>query len=241
MKSDKTDYSLLFHTAADIPPPLAFRALIRIRKEGDYTHVAFSREFTGREEIPVQEIEAEGFSQDDDFSWDGILPGFWMDEAMKLAEETEWKEASETQVLLSASENGEWISPSRETGWILFCEELIQASLEEGGRELPMEMAFGELLKNNFYEQLSLEWRFAQREIYAQSKDGNRQVFSGRDWDEGAAQLKIWMEEEAGKNDLYQPPRSKGNYWLINDELWLPARSRISGRVWEWALQHTRS
>lgn len=234
------DYSILFHTAADIPPPLSFRAIIRIQKASGATRVEFSREYTGREEMPLQEIEAEGFSSNDDFSWEGSLPAFWMEEAQNLAEHTEWKPAAETRILLSTSESDEWLSPVQEKSWILFAEEIIQASLEEGGRELPMEMAFGELLKNNFYEQLSLEWRFAHREIYAGTKRGDRQVFAGRDWEEASAQLKSWMEEEAEKTDLYQLPVKRGNYWLINNELWLPERKKIHGRLWEWVLQQSR-
>lgn len=227
---------LLFHTSPDIPPPLAFRAMIRISSSPGGAEVEFSRTYVGREEIPVSEIEAEGFTADDDFSWQGILPAFWHTETNKLIANSEWVPASETQVLFSAGDGEDWLSPLRENRWIVFCEELIQACLEESGRELPMEMVLGELLKNNFYEHLSLEWRFARKEIHAIVKGGKQTSFSGRDWDEAEEQLKKWMEEEATGKDLYLLPKFRGNYWLVNGELWLPERKKLHGRVWDWVL-----
>lgn len=238
MQNSEGAYLLLFHSATDVPPPLAFRAMIRIGASEGKTKVEFSQAYIGREEIPPDEIEAEGFSMNDDFSWEGVLPLFWFGELEKLLAKSEWKPASETQVLLAQKDEDLWLSPVQESRWIVFCEELIQACLEEGGKELPMEMVLGELLKNNFYEQISLEWRFARKEIHALVKGGKQTSFAGRDWDEAEAQLKKWMEEEAAGKDLYLLPRFRGNYWLVNGEVWLPERKNLHGRLWEWVLQH---
>lgn len=235
------EYQLLFHTAPDIPPPLAFRAMIRLKKETDLISVEFSREYTGREEMPLQEIEAEGFSAEDDFQWAGNLPEFWFSELQKLTEVSEWKEASDTQVLFSGDCGEVWLSPIQEKKWLVIAEEIIQACLEEGGKELPMEMVYGELLKNNFYEILSLEWRFARKEIHIIAKGGDQAAFTGRDWEDAGEQLKVWMEEEAREKDLYQLPKFKGYYWLVNNELWLPDQRIIRGRVWEWVQGHKAS
>ena len=238
MKHKNTDFTLLFHSASDVPPPHAFHALIRLGKGEGSCSVEFSREYTDREEIPAEEIEAEGFGPDDDFHWKGGLPAFWLEEMQKMVESSEWKPAGNTQVLLAEPGTENWLSPLQEKKWIRFAEELIQACLEEGGKELPMEMAYGELLKNNFFEVLSLEWRFARREIHAAVKGGLQASFSGRDWDEAEDQLKIWMEEESIGKDLYQLPKFKGKYWLVNDEIWLPERKKLRGRVWEWVYSH---
>lgn len=239
MSKEQEEFSLLFHSAADIPPPHSFHALIKLTgsRNGE-TQVEFTREYTDREEIPAEEIEAEGFSPDDDFSWNGSLPGFWMDDFRKLMNSSEWKEAGNTQLLLAEPGSDNWLSPVRESHWNRFIEELIQACLEAGGREEPMEMVFGELLKNNFFESVLLEWSFARKEIHAHIKGGARNTFSGRDWDEAEDQLKSWMEEESSGKDLYQPPKFKGFYWLVSGEIWLPARKKIRGRVWEWVSEN---
>jgi hypothetical protein len=228
------EYHLLYHSPMDVPPPLSFRAVIRLRMNGKECEAGFSREYTGREEMPLQEIEAEGFSQDDDFQWEGKIPAFWYDEIRQLTESSEWKPASETQILLAIGDSPEWLSPVLEKPWTQLTEELIQACLEEGGRELPMEMVYGELLQNNFYEEIFLEWRYARKEINAMIKGGKQAIFSGKDWTEAVEQLRIWMEDEAEGKDLYQLPKFKGKYWLMNNEIWLPDRKKKYGRVWEW-------
>jgi hypothetical protein len=238
MSKTEQDYTLLFHSAADIPPPHAFHALIRISGDKKMAEIEFRREYTDREDLPADEIEAEGFGPDDDFSWKGNLPGFWLEETQKMVESSEWKSAGNTQLLLSEPGTENWLSPLQEKKWVRFAEELIQACLEEGGKELPMEMAFGELMKNNFFESLSLEWRFARREIHAAVKGGTQAAFSGRDWDDAEEQLKIWMEEESSGKDLYQLPKFKGKYWLVNGDIWLPERQKLRGRVWEWVYTH---
>ena len=234
MKSPAKELQLLYHTASDIPPPLAFRAMIRLTKGSGPVAVEFNREYIGREEIPLQEIEAEGFSAEDDFQWSGSMPEFWYAELHKLAEESEWKEASETQVLFSVDGGETWLSPLQEKKWETITEEIIQACLEEGGKELPLEMVYGELLQNNFYEEIFLEWRYARKEINAMIKGGKQAIFSGKDWTEAVEQLRIWMEDEAKEKDLYQLPKFRGKYWLMNNEIWLPDRKKKYGRVWEW-------
>lgn len=239
MKKGPEEFSILFQSAADIPPPHAFHALIKIGAGNDgFASIEFRQEYTDRDEIPKEEIEAEGFSLEDDFEWQGKLPDFWLEETQKLVEATEWKSATNSQVLLAEPGTENWLSPVQEKKWIRFTEELIQACLEEGGKELPMEMAFGELLKNNFFETISLEWRFAKKEIHATIKGGTQASFTGRDWDDAEEQLKTWMEDEAAEADLYQLPKFKGYYWLVNGEVWLPEKNKLRGRVWEWVNEN---
>ena len=237
MKKSNEEYTLLYHSASDIPPPHSFHVMLRIsaHPQGE-TLIEFSREYTDREEIPLEEIEAEGFSENDDFHWNGPLPSFWMDEIKSLMESGEWKEAGNTQLLLAEPGTENWLSPVQEKKWNRFAEELIQACLEAGGREDPMEIVYGELLKNNFFELVVLEWRFALKEIHVHAKGGARNSFAGRDWEEAEEQLKIWMEEESSGKDLYLPPKFKGHYWLVNGEIWLPERKKLRGRVWEWVF-----
>jgi hypothetical protein len=235
MKNKIQSYTLLFQTAGDVPAPHSFHVLIGLEAMAENKlKVEFKQEFTEREEIPKEEIEAEGFSEDDDFSWEGELPFFWMERLSQLVARSEWKEAAHTQVLLKDPEGNDWLSPSNERTWIGFTEELIQACLEEGGKELPMEMTLGKLEKNNFYEKVRLEWRFARREIQAAFEGGTKANFGGLDWEESQQLLKDWIENEAMNTDLYQFPKSKGWYWLMNNEIWLPYRKGQRGRIWNW-------
>ncbi|HOY94267.1 MAG TPA: hypothetical protein PK509_00925 [Catalimonadaceae bacterium] len=234
-------YSILFQTAGDIPAPHAFHALVRLElTSGGKLKAEFTQEYIDRDEIPLDEIEAEGFSENDDFSWKGNLPKFWLDNLLQIHQKTEWIEAVNSQVLFMEPDSTEWISPTVEKDWIRFTEELIQACLEEGGKELPMEMTLGSLEKNNFYEKIRLEWSFSRREVTAQKLSGEKVVFKLSDWDEGQNQLKSWIEDEASRKDLYQFPTSRGIYWLMNNEVWLPYTPNQEGRIWEWVDKEAR-
>ena len=228
-------YSLLFQTAGDIPPPHAFHTFIKLEvKNSNVLFTEFKQEYIDRNEIPVDEIEAEGFTENDDFSWQGALPFFWMEEMERILEKSEWKEATNSQVLLLDPVGTDFLSPVSERQWISFTEELIQACLEEGGKELPMEMTLGQLEKSNFFEKVRLEWSFSRREVLAQAVGGSQAKFAFLEWEEGQSQLKDWIEMEASEKDLYQLPKSKGWYWLLNNEIWIPYSKEKSGKIWEW-------
>jgi hypothetical protein len=241
MTTNGKKYSILFQTAGDIPAPHAFHALMRLElSSAGKLKTEFTQEYIDRDEIPLDEIEAEGFTENDDFSWKGSLPTFWLDNLLHIHQKTEWTEAINTQVLFMEPDSAEWISPVIEKDWIRFAEELIQACLEEGGKELPMEMTLGSLEKNNFYEKIRLEWSFSRREVTGEKLNGEKLTFQLNDWEEGQNQLKSWIEDEASRRDLYQFPTSRGIYWLMNNEVWLPHTSNQHGRIWEWVDKEAR-
>jgi hypothetical protein len=236
MNRNPRHYQIHFQSPADVSPPHAYHAMIRLEEiQNSDLVVRFSQEFVDREGIPEDEIVAEGFTLEDDFTWEGNLPRFWMEMADKLVKNTSWKAATQTQVLLQDPGSEDWLSPVDSKRWITFAEELIQACLEQGGKELPMELTLGKLEKNNFFEKIRLEWSFAKREVLGQLESGTKASFSLKDWEEGQDQLKAWIETEAfERGDLYQLPKSKGWYWLLNGEIWLPYKKGIKGEVWEW-------
>jgi hypothetical protein len=231
----RKQYHFLYHSAPDIPPPHCFHADILLTLQADgICQFQFRQEFTDREELPKEEIEAEGFSLNDDFEGQGELPALWWEALSQLLNKSQWKEAAHGQVLLQSPDGSDWLEPVEPSRWEHWLEELIQACLEAGGKEAPLEMALGKLEKNQFYEKVHLQWSFVHKEIQAEVSNGTRASFALLDWDEAQAALKSWTEEEAGQRDLYQLPGSRGWYWLINDDVWLPYRKGRKGKVWEW-------
>jgi hypothetical protein len=235
----RQEYHFLFHTASDIPPPHCFHVDLVLRSDGqNKCQVAFRQEFTDREELPVEEIEAEGFTLDDNFEWKGELPWFWWENLQQKMHRSEWKEQGLSQVSLQTPGSDEWLAPTDSKKWVGFLEELIQACLELGGKEAPLEMALGKLEKNNFFEKVHLVWSFGSREIQAALQNGTRANFAHLDWEEGQKELRNWIEEEANEKDLYQLPKSKGWYWLVNGEIWIPYKKGRKGRIWDWVDGH---
>jgi hypothetical protein len=71
---------LIYHTPDNLLPPASFEVMAEIEPANDGLQVRLNQTFNNREEIPKEEIEAEGFSESDDFFWEGKLPKIWAKE-----------------------------------------------------------------------------------------------------------------------------------------------------------------
>jgi hypothetical protein len=141
---------IYYQTAEDIPPPHSFQVSAKLSASDAGLKVEISREFTHREEIPLDEIEAEGFRENDSFSWIGTLPKIWSDEILFFENGIQKSNISNFQIQVSDDNGQNAFTPNQADRWIEFSEELLQACLEESGAELPMELVLGQLEKNNF-------------------------------------------------------------------------------------------
>jgi len=233
--------TLFYHTAADIPAPHCFsvKADILFLKNNSF-QVSVEQIFTDREEIPKEEIEAEGFSLDDDLFWEGNLPGIWSDNIQLLLNKTVFKSGQGERVTIQKGLAQGAQKPIDEGAWIRFSEELIQACLEQSGREQAMELVLGRLEKNNFFEQARVVWLFPERMAIAEILKGEKNEFKGLEWTESQKEIQSWIEKEAANEDLYQLPKRKGWFWLLNGEIWLPFQKDQKGKIWNWVLGKVR-
>ena len=230
--------TIFYHTASDIPAPHCFsvKAEIHILTK-EKMQVAVEQIFTDREEIPKEEIEAEGFSLDDDFIWEGILPAIWQEYMQHLLIESAFEPGSGIRVTILKNVSPEPQKPAFENNWVQFVEELIQACLEQSGRELAMELVLGRLEKNNFFEHARVVWLFPERKAIAEILKGEKKEFKGIEWTDSQKEIQGWIEKEAASEDLYQLPKRKGWFWLLNGEIWLPFQKNQNGKVWNWVLE----
>ncbi len=223
-----------YHTPDNLLPPASFTVEAHLAAIPGGLQVQIRQVFTGREEIPKEEIDAEGFTSEDDFFWEGSLPAIWLKEWEKNLSGESWEPAgSGHRVLIQKESEADWYSPRMEEKWCLFVEEMLQACLEFSGRELPMELVLGRLEKSNFYESARIIWEFSTRSV---SLELPRQPLLSRPdpvWKSSKEQVKEWVEMAAEKEDLYQPPKRKGWFWLLNGEVWLPFSSAEKGELWD--------
>jgi hypothetical protein len=233
--------TLFYHTAADIPAPHCFsvKADILFSKNSSF-QVSVEQIFTDREEIPKEEIEAEGFSLNDDFIWEGKLPGIWSDSILLLLNKTDFKQGQGERVTIQKGQTEEAQNPIPEDDWVRFSEELIQACLEQSGREQAMELVLGRLEKNNFFEQARVVWLFPERMAIAEILKGEKKEFKGLEWTDSQKEIQSWIEMEATSEDLYQLPKRKGWFWLLNGEIWLPFQKDQKGKIWNWVLEKVK-
>jgi hypothetical protein len=232
---------LFYHTAADIPAPHCFsvKANILVSNNASF-QVAVEQIFTDRDEIPKEEIEAEGFSLNDDFIWEGNLPGIWSENIQFLLKKTDFKTGQGERVTIQKGLAEEVQKPMDEGDWVRFSEELIQACLEQSGREQAMELVLGRLEKNNFFEQARVIWLFPERMAIAEILKGEKKEFKGLEWTDSQKEIQTWIEMEADSEDLYQLPKRKGWFWLLNGEIWLPFQKDQKGKIWNWLLEKVK-
>lgn len=227
-----------YRTSPELPPPHAFQAEIGLELLASDLWVRFSRTFIERDLIDAAEIEAEGFTEQDDFEWSGKLPLIWKKQLESLRTKTRLIAEEPRQLYLVVDDGGKISGrPEPDGEWILFTEQIMQACLEAGGKELPMELVLGKLEKNQFFEKVVLVWSFEHMSLQGQSVDGQQKMFPIATWQQTQGALKQWIEAEAQTTDLYQIPAHRGWFWLLNGEIWLPfKKDDLPGEVWEWVL-----
>jgi hypothetical protein len=229
-----TQTKFYYQTPDSLLPPASFEAEFWMEEVPGGLQTRVKQIFTNREEIPAEELEAEGFSASDDFSWEGILPPVWKEEWMRnLAQENWLSEETAQRIFFQMEGKTGFFFPSHEEKWTLFAEELIQACLEIAGRELPMEMVLGRLEKSNFYESARIQWLFTERSVVLELPRQDQLSWEEPYWKSSREQVREWVEKAAEKEDLYQLPKSKGWFWLLNGEAWLAYIPGQKGEIWE--------
>lgn len=118
-----------------MPPPYCYRYTIEIRP-AEGLHINFDIAYYDRDELDPDEIEAEGFSVDDDFRWSGELPAVWRKESERLLEnlkEGAAKKGARVKVMQDGKLHER--SPGDSKQLEFFTQELIQAIYETSGKQ----------------------------------------------------------------------------------------------------------
>ncbi|RED93883.1 hypothetical protein [Marinoscillum furvescens] len=142
-----------------LPPPHAFAYTLDLSFVNDEVQIAYELEFLNRDDISREEIEAEGFSENDDYKWEGTLGNEWaslLHESLQNIELEDESEDFNIYLHVEMSENGEtrdgMVVLAEE--WDYKLQELIQAIYEKAGIEKPLKMLIQAIAGNQraFYE-----------------------------------------------------------------------------------------
>ena len=215
--------TIRFQTLPDVPAPHSYSVELVLRPGIGRLPVSINQHYFGREDLPEGEVEAEGFTQDDNFSWQGTLPSVWNSTLKTELAQLQLLEGEPEQLelLLQKDSREERGIPAQFSEWLFLTEQLTQACLEAGEKEQPMELVLGKLEKNDFFEKGRIIWHFPEREMVVEVLNGQKQIFDDTDWLDSHVRMQTWLEAEALDKDLYQIPGTKGWYWLLNGSIWL--------------------
>ncbi|MBA4853517.1 hypothetical protein [Emticicia sp. BO119] len=139
-------FSLKYQTSENIPPPFAQAIELsgEIAQNKELT-LSFELTYLDRDLLTEEEILDEGFSKNDDFSWQGTLPDVWKDILygnIKSAKPLKIKGLEPHQSFWQLDIDGQSFYPSNAEKLSYLLEELQQAVFEKAEKELPLHLIF---------------------------------------------------------------------------------------------------
>ena len=125
-----------------LPPPFAFAYTLNLTFNEESLDIQYELEFMNREQITLEEIEEEGYSENDDFSWQGSLGKEWVDNLRDDLDQIELEDESEDfniYLHVEFDDEREGLAVLAED-WDFRLQELIQAIYEKAGLEAKLIM-----------------------------------------------------------------------------------------------------
>lgn len=182
-----SNLQIRYQTARSLPAPYAYFYTLTAKPTGPDVQIDLAITYPDRDDIDDDELMAEGFTRDDDFTWSGRLPGAWLRALNEVADKTRLQPLDEEQlgedddfwsVILNGSDGaGNAGKPANADDWQYVVQELIQATYEADQRERPFELTYVENDNRGAGRELILTASFADRMVTLRDRhqrDGSR-------------------------------------------------------------------
>lgn len=220
-----------FQTARSLPAPYAnFYTLTARPAFKDFLQVDFAITYPDREEIDEDELIAEGFTTNDDFSWSGRLPNTWQKAVAGLITQTKLQSFAEEELdedtdfweltILQLDDKMQQGKPEKIDDWHYLMQELMQAAYELANKERPFELTFFDYGRDGSLE-LRLTASFAERVIKVQSTQNRQNRSKTIPWQELQRIMNtIYSVDFDPETALYQPPRRDGQWLNLGSDEW---------------------
>ena len=213
----------------DAPPPYSYgyRLLANVKEDG--IDIDFVLTYTDRDQVDEEEVLAEGFTLNDDFSFKGSLPASWKGNLLSRLKHTSWTTGGQEKYFLYFKLFGQEMKkpiegyPSDFETWDYFLQEMVQGIFEAGKKERPLEVVYKEITKDRGTQTIVLFGSFLRREATLTMVGENHQESAKAElpWKSLRKTLKaIYLPDY--DLDLAQPqePKKPGKYLNPGDGLW---------------------
>lgn len=160
------------------PPPFAHQYVLEIDCRNKFPKLQYSLCYLERDSLSEEEILDEGFTLNDDFSWQGNLPPTWQQVIQEELKKWNWSSTQEEvqRLYVAVTPSGGnmlYLTAEQEEEALLFVQELIQALYEKSKKEYPLIMEMKEVMPNGTAYLFHLEASFLHRRITVEEKPGN--------------------------------------------------------------------
>jgi len=195
------------------PPPYAMAFTLNVDLS-DKVLVEINIEYLDREEIDEMEIEAEGFTLDDNFNWKGTIGDSWSKSIKNYFDGVKVnRHSKDIQHWLygkvinnNATKEGHLNDPENQ---LPFLQQIIQACFEKSQRELPLQLKL-KLIESGSKEQLSINASFEQRTFKIND--------SLSPWENLETFMSLLYNHETDNSKPQKIPESEGVWVDFNNE-----------------------
>ncbi len=198
--------------------------------QNDDPSVAVDLKYTDREDLSTDEILDEGYTMNDDFNWEGTLPGIWKKVVLDKINQSNFIKNTQTSSenlpflivsLIHTNREIQELIPAEEKSWEPFLQEIIQAAFEKAGKERPLLIRFLAIIDNKAVSK-ELMLSFADRKLQITSRDDHgAAVKKSLSWQSGQKLMKnIYILDYADGKGTMELPQSDGYFIDVGDGLW---------------------
>jgi len=217
-----------------LPPPFAFAYTMELKFKNDQIDIQYDLEFLNRDEISMEEIEAEGYSENDDFSWKGSLGKVWYDDLYNDIDQIELEDETEeinVYLHMDISNDGH-----QDEGLVVLAEdwdyrlqELIQAIYEKAEIEAPLQLTCLNIEKGQ-KEKFELKGTFEHKTATINGKPIDWEEMHELVADIYNIEMEVEPTTKTNKDGLWVDPDSSGEYFNF-DDLAGPQAAQIKKRI----------
>lgn len=223
--------NIRYQTARSLPAPYAHFYTLSARPVfNDYLQVDFSITYLDRDSVDEDELIAEGYTNNDDFSWSGRLGLTWQQAVAELVDKTELEPFTEEQLgddddyfeltIEQADDSTRAGRPRRRDDWTYLAQELIQAAYEGGGREQAFELTYLDASREGDTE-LFMRASFVERNVKIEQTQNRQKSTKTLPWSELQRIMStVYKADYEANEPQLQRPRRSGQWLNLGAEEW---------------------
>lgn len=204
-----------------IPPPYSHVYRISLDWSKGELQAKLDLHYTDREELSENEILDEGFTPNDDYSYDGPLNNTWIKAISEKLANTKWsgKSLEEGGIIIKPIESGNVGKvkvPADQEDWIVFGQDIIQAIYETSKKEAPLTIHY-RLVDTETIKDCFITIRFSDREVIFTEGNETRKI----NWEYTVQLMKlIFTPDYHYELAKEEPGKKRGAYIECGDGLW---------------------
>ncbi|GAB3957641.1 hypothetical protein GCM10028805_50730 [Spirosoma harenae] len=237
-----------YQTARSLPAPYAYFYTLTAHPIGtNALQVELAITYPDREDIDDDELIAEGYTRDDDFTWSGKLPKAWLESFANLLSKTRLQLIDEESLgedddfwemsIESDDKGSKTGTPANADLWQYLVQELMQAAYEATHRERPFELIYLDSNNSQGDIELHLTASFAERNVIVRQIQNQREKNRTLPWSTlQQVMSQVYKHDFSADDAQLKRPKRDGQWLNLGSEEWydirkIPALIRLLNKL----------